>query len=161
MAAASSQNQNITTQELLNNLLKDSIPVRFQAAGDSMAPFIKNNDFLTISPLLGQVPVAGDIVAHLDPRSGKLMVHRLISLKNSRCITKGDNHITADAEISRDKILGILTRIERGGVDVRFGNGFEKSSIAWLSRKNVLPSLLSFLRRLRDITSTRLCKKTS
>ena len=55
--------------DLLSAVLNKGVPVRFQAKGFSMSPFIKNNDVVTISPWQGTRPGLGDIIAFVHPET--------------------------------------------------------------------------------------------
>lgn len=88
---------------------------RFRASGESMFPTIRNGDIITVSSPDGVHAVPGDIVAFRTPLGGKLAVHRVTGVRSGSFLIKGDNSLEPDGTIPRSDILGLVTRIERGG----------------------------------------------
>ncbi len=123
-----------------------------------MAPFIRDGDVITITPLAGRVPAVGEVVAFR--RSGiqgaeneRLIVHRLVRNTGNGCILLGDNQASRhpDGPIAKEHLLGVVSRIERQEKAVRFGLGPERCVIAILSRSGLLrPSV-----RIASILSAR------
>jgi hypothetical protein len=130
--------------ELLKASMERGKPFKFKAGGWSMAPFIKDGDILTLSPVLASLIQKGDVVGVIDPGTKKLMVHRVVAMKNGKYRVKGDG---ADKEdpgyFGLSGICGHVTQVERDGKQVRFGLGPERSSIAVLSRVPVLMWMVS------------------
>jgi hypothetical protein len=112
-----------------------------------MAPFIKDGDVVTISPLRGSRPRLGDVAA-FTRGADSLLVHRVVERQGGSWSTKGDNVVELDGAIPAASLLGRVTRIERDGRAVRLGLGPERVVIAWLSRAGLLPVLLAPARRL-------------
>ena len=134
--------------ELLKAVTEKGKPLRVQARGFSMYPFIKNNDYITISPLTSCHPRLGDVVAFIQPKTRKLIVHRVIESKGDHYLIKGDNTSTPDGLIPKVNIMGYVTGVDKDGKLVRFGSGFERIFIALLSRKNLLCPTLHLTYRL-------------
>ena len=134
--------------EILKVALEKGVVVRFRAKGFSMSPFIRNGDILTVSPFFNHAPRIGEIVAFLSPRSGKLIVHRIIRKSNGFFFIKGDNVRKTDDRIPKDNLLGIVTNVERNQMRVLFGLGPERYAIVFLSRIGFQYQWLSALWRI-------------
>jgi len=128
--------------ELLRAVLKKGAPVRFQAKGFSMSPFIKNKDLVTISPLQGKRPGLGDIIAFVHPETHGLCIHRIVRKKDGFYVTKGDNISETNECVPLVNILGFVTRVERDGKGVFLGLGPERFLIAFLGCRGLLFPLL-------------------
>jgi len=125
--------------QLLQDLLAMDTPIRFQATGQSMKPFILDGDLLTITPKSRIKPSLGKVVALILPGNQALLVHRIIGRKSSTFLTKGDNSFQkTDGWIHKDQVLGCVTGIERNNNAIRFGLGKERYLLAFLSRHNLL-----------------------
>ncbi len=100
-----------------------------------MAPFIRDGDVITISPLQHTLPGLGDVVAFVRHPVGNLVVHRVVARHAKTWFIQGDNEPEcADGIIPVEDLLGRVTRIERDGRDMWLGLGPERFLIAWLSR---------------------------
>lgn len=128
--------------ELLEVLTEKGKPFRFQASGFSMFPFVRNLDEITVSPLPSGCPKVGDVVAFVKPATEKLVVHRVIGMIGDNYLIRGDNAPKPDGLIPRDNILGYVTRVDRNERRVAIGTGPERLLIAFMSRKDVLASVL-------------------
>ena len=123
---------------LMASVLQKGKPFRFCAAGFSMSPFIKDGDILTLIPASQPHLRLGAVAAIVSPLSAKLAVHRFIACQDDQCLFKGDNGTRPDGWVSNDDIIGVVTRVERAGKPIRFGGGWARGLIAWLSRHNIL-----------------------
>jgi len=128
--------------ELLQAVLQKGAPVRFQAKGFSMSPFIKNKDTVTISPLKRKRPGLGHIIAFVHPETEGLCIHRIVRKKDGIYVTKGDNISETDECVPRENILGFVTGVERDGSPVFLGLGPERFLIAFLGWRGLLFPLL-------------------
>ena len=128
--------------DVLRAVLHKGVPVRFQAKGFSMSPFIKNNDVVTISPLQGTQPSLGDIIAFAHPETQGLYIHRIVRNKDGLYVTKGDNRSETEESVPIESILGSVTRVERAGKQIFLGLGPERFLIAFLGRRGLLFPLL-------------------
>lgn len=137
-----------TLIELIKAVTEKGKSLRVQALGFSMYPFIKDRDYITISPLTSGHPKLGDVVAFIQPGTGKLIVHRIIGSKGDYYLIKGDNTPAPDGLIPKVNILGYVTSVDKNGKLVRLGLGFERVFIAFLSRKNLLRPTLHLTYRL-------------
>ncbi|HNW61079.1 MAG TPA: S24/S26 family peptidase [bacterium] len=137
--------------DLMTAVLEKGKPFRFQAAGASMAPFIRNGDVITIAPVVGRISI-GEVLAFRRPDGGKLAVHRVVARSRQGLLLKGDNSCQSDGWVTPDSILGRVSRIEHRGHQVRIGLGPERHIIAWLSRRALLrPLLVPVSRLLRPV----------
>ncbi len=134
--------------ELVKDILSKGAECRFQAKGHSMAPFIKDGDIVTISPLTSSSPGLGDVVAFNHPENEKLMIHRVVEKRNNDYYVKGDNALEMDGLVQAKDILGCVNKVERDGINVRVGLGPERFLIGFLNRKGLLFPLLSPIRRV-------------
>jgi hypothetical protein len=63
--------------DLADQLLAEGHRVRFQAGGESMQPFIQDNDILEVAPLDGKWIKQGDVLL-VETNGGKLLAHRVV-----------------------------------------------------------------------------------
>ena len=136
---------NAELNELIRATLSKRASFRMKATGFSMSPFIQNEDILTISPLTHSLS-SGEVVAFDIPKRNKLIVHRIVEIRNSSFVIKGDNVESIDGVIPGECILGIITKVERGDRRIYFGLGLERVIIAFLSKKGALPFVYFFWR---------------
>ena len=120
--------------ELAQSILAKGVCFRLKAKGFSMLPFIRDDDVVTISPL-SIFPIGfGKVVAFIDSKIGKLVIHRIIGKNNGYYLIKGDNVFSADGLIPKEDILGSVTKIERNGKNIFLGLGGERLIIALFSK---------------------------
>jgi signal peptidase I len=128
--------------ELVKEVLSKGVECRLQVKGYSMSPFIKDSDVVTISPIVDSSPGFGDVIAFINPKTERLIIHRVVGKIGDACLVKGENAIEPDGFIERNHMIGIITRVERKGKKVLFGLGPERFLIALLTRKNLLLPVL-------------------
>jgi hypothetical protein len=134
--------------ELLRAVTERGAPLRTRVRGFSMAPFIRDGDVVTIAPMPGGAPRAGEVVAFVHPETGRLAIHRVIARVGAGWLVRGDNSPQADGVVRRENIFGVVTRVERSGRGVPVGLGAEARLIAWLQRAQMLQRALGLVRRL-------------
>jgi hypothetical protein len=138
--------------DLMRAVLDKGAPFRFRARGRSMSPFIRDGDFVSISPPAPAEPFVGQVVAFVRGGSGQLVVHRVIAAGAWGYRIQGDNAPgIGDAAVQREQILGCVTRVTRQGRVVRLGLGPERRLIALLSRAGWLRPLRARLAALRNL----------
>jgi hypothetical protein len=121
--------------ELMQAVHAKGLPFRFNAGGHSMAPFIRDGDLITVSPLASRAPDLGDVVAFIHPETKLLCMHRVLSINGDSFLIQGDNMPgNPDGMIPREAIVGRVTGVERAGSRVRLGLGPERLLLAYLSR---------------------------
>jgi phage repressor protein C with HTH and peptisase S24 domain len=132
--------------ELMRAVLARGKPFRFRARGFSMSPFINDGDVVTVTPLAGSRPRTGEIVAFLHPATGKAAVHRIVRQESGGYHLKGDNSSETDGGLPLERILGIVSRVERDGKGPRVGRR-GGAVIASLSRSGLLTKAVGAARR--------------
>jgi hypothetical protein len=101
--------------ELMRAVHDKGASFRFRATGSSMTPAIRNNDFITISPLKGIMPSPGEVVAFRHPANNRLVLHRVAKIKKNSFVIRADRQQVVDAVITDKNIIGVVTRVERDG----------------------------------------------
>jgi signal peptidase I len=129
---------NNAISELLKATLAKKIPFKFRVKGSSMAPFIKDDDVVTISPLSASAIKLGMCVAFLHPENKKLAIHRVIGKAGKTYAIKGDNSYQIDGYFAQESILGYVSAIKRNGSNFYLGLGSEGKIIAFLNLINLL-----------------------
>ena len=124
--------------DLIAPLLERGQRCRFVSGGNSMAPFIKDKDLVTIAPFAGGSLCLGTVVAYRHPVSRCLVIHRIVSKNRDGYVVKGDNCGFSDGVIHSGHVLGVLAEVKRQGRNVCFGLGREKRLIGFLSRCGLL-----------------------
>jgi len=137
---------NLAQLELLRGMVECGRPLLTSVRGFSMAPFIRDEDVLTIAPMNGHAPHVGEVVAFVQPDTGRLAIHRVIARVGPRWLVRGDNCPEADGVVPRRAIFGVVIRVERQGHAVRLGLGAEARLIAWLQRGHVLMRTVRIVR---------------
>lgn len=132
---------------LASDVLGRGVPLRFKAGGHSMAPLIRDGDVVTISPLSAR-PRIGDVVAYLDV-GGRLVVHRVAARRGELYEIRADGLDDSSDLVAADHVLGVVTRVERRGRDVRLGLGPERLLIAGLQRLGLYRPIVGAARAAR------------
>ena len=107
--------------ELTRAVTEKGKSFRFQALGFSMYPFIRNGDYITISPLTSGHPRLGDVVAFIQPDTKKLVVHRIIENRGDHYLIRGDNTTAPDGLIPKANVLGYMTKVDKDEKLIRLG----------------------------------------
>jgi signal peptidase I len=131
---------------LMSDILNRGLPFRFRTKGDSMIPFIKDGDLVTVFPIKGSL-MLGDIGVIVNRMTDNPVVHRIVGIKEEGYIIKGDAVLTPDGLFPAEQILGVVKRIERSGRRRRCGLGIDRTLIALLSRKNIFYFYTQILNR--------------
>lgn len=128
---------NLGQLELLRGVIERGVPLRTPVRGFSMKPFIRDGDILTVAPLAGRLPEVGEVVAFVQPETGRLAIHRVVSRTPEGWLLRGDNCPESDGLVPAQNLLGRVTAVERGGRRIRFGLGPERNLIGALNRGGV------------------------
>jgi len=118
-----------------------------------MFPSILDGDVLTIAPLNGIKPSVGDVVAFVSPRSGHLVVHRVVASSRVSYLIRGDSDAPMGETVPLDQVLGRAISVERQGDVVRFGLGPERRALGILSRLGLLLPVLKRVGPVRRLFS--------
>lgn len=112
---------------LVAEILARGQTARFRTNGLSMAPFIRHDDWLVVTPLDARPIRRGDIVLFVAP-DGLTAAHRVTRVRGDgptqRITTQGDALIKSDGEMSIQHILGRVTTLERGTFRQRLDSGW-------------------------------------
>lgn len=110
--------QNIDLLELSRDIFGKGTSIRFQAKGFSMRPFIRDGDFITVSPIANSSIRIGDVLFY-STTDDKIIVHRVIrKYKNNGGISmliKGDAAFGLPDKVDSRNVLGKVVVIERNG----------------------------------------------
>lgn len=120
-----------------------------------MAPFIRDGDVVTISPLGSDRRQLGGVIAVSLPGSRRLVIHRAVARVGSSWLVRGDNSPRPDGLVRAVDALGRVVRVERGGRTVVVGCGPERLLIALLSRYDLLIPLMACARCARRMVPQR------
>lgn len=95
---------------------RDSIPLADVIySGISMNPLLKNADRLVYIPYSKEQLRKGDVIIFNSANTSKMVVHRIISARDSIIRTKGDNNNYSDIEpICPSQIIGRVIYARRG-----------------------------------------------
>jgi signal peptidase I len=108
--------------KLSRDMLEKGKSIRFQAKGWSMRPFIRDGDFIVVSPVKSSSIRKGDIVFYSNAEN-EIIVHRIIRKykKNDRItvLIKGDASFGPPEKVDIQKVLGKAKAIERNGREKR------------------------------------------
>lgn len=85
-----------------------------ECQGDSMYPFLKNQDELKI--VCDNEYKIGNIVAY--EHNEELIVHRIIDIRNNSYIIIGDNMPLYEDVVKKEKIWGNVVSLRRNKIDV-------------------------------------------
>jgi len=106
--------------ELSKDIFRKGKSIRFQAKGWSMRPFIRDGDFIVVSPIEDSSIKTGDVVFYLTTEN-KVIVHRVIKKykkdKDNRIMMfiKGDAAFSSPEKTEMQNVLGKVIAVERNG----------------------------------------------
>jgi hypothetical protein len=98
--------------ELVEHLLSTGVRVRLAVGGRSMAPRLRDGDVVIIEPLADTAVRFGELLLFRDA-GGALVLHRVLRRWRGHLQTGGDASIRLDPAITREQVLGRVSRIER------------------------------------------------
>jgi signal peptidase I len=103
--------------------------LRFRARGASMRPTIRDGDVVEVGAPEEMRHQVGDVVLFEGHRDS-VLAHRVLRLRKSEGRTdlqmQGDALLTPDGWVWADRILGIVTRVERDGKLVSLDTGWQR-----------------------------------
>lgn len=102
--------------KLSREFLERGTSIRFQAKGWSMRPFIRDGDFITVSPIASSSIRIGDVIFY-STAEDKVIVHRVVNKyeKDGRMtmLIKGDACFGAPEKVDAQNVLGKVVAINR------------------------------------------------
>jgi hypothetical protein len=106
--------------DLIEELLVGGNRVRLGVGGVSMAPRLRDHDYVVVTPLRGEDARFGDLLLYRSA-GGTLVLHRLVRRwrdrrGRQRLQTRGDANVRLDVSIDSARVLGRVRRIERTGM---------------------------------------------
>lgn len=106
---------------LAEDLLGRGTRIRLAVGGVSMAPWLRDGDYVIVEPLHRNKARFGDLVLFRNA-GGALVLHRVIRRwRNARGLhrlqTRGDANIRLDASVETERVLGRVRLVERNGGD--------------------------------------------
>ncbi len=109
------------------------LPVQFKVNGNSMFPFIRRDkDIVTLVPLYRKPQISDVVLFRAQRAGGNYVLHRIYKIKGDMICTCGDACPKPDGWISRDDLLGVAIRIQRGNRKIDCdGNYFKIISCIW------------------------------
>ena len=104
--------------ELARDFLENDKSIRFQAKGWSMRPFIRDGNFIVVSPIKDSSIKTGDVVFYITSEKS-VAVHRVIKKykKNGKMamLIKGDASFGSPEKVEMQNLLGKVVAVERNG----------------------------------------------
>ena len=116
---------------LSKDIFSQGKSARFQAKGWSMRPFIRDGDFLVVSPIENSSIKRGDVVFCITTEN-KVIVHRVIKKykkdKDNRItmLIKGDATFSSPEKVEMQNVLGKVVAVERNGQKKRLDTKFHQ-----------------------------------
>jgi hypothetical protein len=121
-------------QTLAGEILSAGRGMRFQAAGESMRPFLCSGDVLTVAPLGNRPVQVGEIVL-AQIAEGRLLAHRVVGVRRragmAQVRIQGDACAYADGWFDLKGILGRVVAVEHNGRKIQFDSAGQRLT-AWL-----------------------------
>lgn len=104
---------------LVRELLAEGLAVRLRVTGRSMAPWLVDDDEVTLEPCAPGEAALGDVVLAQAPGRPPVL-HRVVSASRlagggRRIVTKGDALNTPDPPVGEELLLGRVTSVRRAG----------------------------------------------
>lgn len=89
--------------------IADGKNVKLRVRGNSMIPFIREDDFIILIPCNPSTLKIGDVV--LFNHNKEVHLHRIIRKKGNRLILQGDGNIIAKEEIALHDVIAKMKQI--------------------------------------------------
>jgi hypothetical protein len=124
--------------ELLQAFAEKGAALRTTVHGSSMFPLVRDGDVVVIAPVGEREVTVGEVVAFRHPVRGDLVIHRAVARSADGWLMRGDACAGPDGVVGAGDLLGRITRVERRGRPVRFGDGRSGAWVAGLSRRGWL-----------------------
>jgi signal peptidase I len=139
-------------EKISQHLLDNGYSLKITVQGNSMFPFLLENETVKVTPLFDRRIRKGDILVFKS--SGNLVAHRLIHInkKQGTFLTKGDFCFKKDRPLSPDQIIGKITIVFRKGREVHLDNPFSRFINFMIAQLSIiLPYLVRVLKKLKIV----------
>ena len=101
--------------DIAKSLLEQNGKITGLTTGDSMKPLFRSGkDKAVIIPLPQHFKV-GDVLLYRNKTDDSLVLHRVVKLKNSLPVLRGDSMFVTETDIPHKNIIGILKGFYRNG----------------------------------------------
>jgi signal peptidase I len=122
---------------LASQILASGSDLRFRARGSSMAPFIRDGDWLVVRRVDLRLIVPGDVLLY-SVASERLLAHRVIRVDRSAgetyFVLQGDSRPHPDGRFHSSQILGRVEGVERNGRHLRTAAAAHRAAVRlWTS----------------------------
>lgn len=109
---------------LAREVLARGACLRFKVRGQSMYPFIQDDDVVLVEPKNVRELNTGDIIFYRRPW-GTYVIHRLIEKVDGSpsLVTKGDNLAYYDEPVPIEQVMGRVIQIEGRGRQIQLNKG--------------------------------------
>ncbi|MFD2598311.1 S24 family peptidase [Sphingobacterium corticis] len=114
--------------EHVMSLLEEGKAVKFALRGESMRPFLKQNDLITVKPIREVSLKKGHIV--LAQWNAKFVLHRIIRLEQKKIYLAGDGNLSQIEEVSENDVIAFLSEVTRDGRSIDL---YSKSALFYAS----------------------------
>jgi hypothetical protein len=132
-------------------LLKRGMPIRFQAQGGSMRPWLKNGDTVEVEPVEWTELKSGDVVLYRSA-AGNWFAHRLIKkLADGRLVCQGDAGMRPDPPVNPEQVLGRVGAVRRNSQEKRLAGGNKIIGWIWANSAGIRPFIYPLVRRMARI----------
>jgi len=140
MSTKSFQLKHSDFRDIARTVLQTGNNLRFQAHGNSMAPFIRDGDTIHLQQCASYA--RGDVV--LLRNKHMLLVHRIVTITKTGVITRGDASLYEDpGPVNTGEILGKVCRVS--------GRGYNYHLRPPFSRLMAIPFFATYLFRNRVV----------
>lgn len=107
---------------LASRLIAEGMNVRLKASGNSMQPWIRDGDMITLGPADPVRLKRGDVIA-FETAAGTLTIHRLVAVRDGAVgltfVAQGDARAASDPPFGVGRLVGRVIEVWRGGHRVR------------------------------------------
>jgi len=119
--------------QLFFNLIQEDLnlgkTVKFNVSGNSMLPFLRHADQVAIKQPIDNVNI-GDIL--LAKHEGKIVLHRLVGMKDDTLILAGDGNLYQKEIILKNDVLAIVMNGYRDRKELHVNSWYNKKlGILW------------------------------
>ncbi|MGX1642360.1 S24 family peptidase [Sphingobacterium sp. NPDC055431] len=114
--------------QLFFNLIQEDLnlgkTVKFNVSGNSMLPFLRHADQVTIKQPINNNVNIGDIL--LAKHEGKIVLHRFVGIKDGKLVLAGDGNLYQKEFILKDDVLAIVMKGFRDRKELNVNSWYKK-----------------------------------